>query len=67
MPFGLSGAPAMFNDDGPDVEGTVVGVYLDDVVIHSSWREHLHHLGQVMQRLQHVELTVKLKPRIWNF
>ena len=39
-----------------------VGVYLDDIVIHSlTWKEHLVHLKQVLERLQDVGLTLKLK------
>ena len=61
MPFGLSSAPAMFQwmmDQTLIGMEEFVGVYLDNVVIHSmSWREDLHHLGQ----LQHAGLTVKLK------
>ena len=39
-----------------------VGMYLDDIVIHSStWKEHLVHLLQVSERLQDAGLTLKLK------
>ena len=39
-----------------------VGVYLDDIVIHSlTWKEHLVHLQQVLKRLQDTGLTLKLK------
>ena len=37
-----------------------VGVYLDDIVIHSlTWKEHLVHLQQVLERLQDAGLTLK--------
>ena len=39
-----------------------VGVYLDDIVIYSStWKEHLVHLQQVLERLQDAGLTLNLK------
>ena len=65
MPFGLSGAPASFQrmmDQTLRGLNDFVGVYLDDIVIHSStWKEHLVHLQQVLERLQDAGLTLKLK------
>ena len=56
MPFGLSGAPAMFQRLMDSVlRGTekFTGVYLDDVMICSNnWTEHLYHITEVFQRLQ---------------
>ncbi len=38
------------------------GVYLDDIVIHStSWRDHLEHLAEVFRRLEEAGLTIKQK------
>ena len=38
------------------------GVYLDDILIQSlTWEEHLHHLRDVLTRLQKAGLTLKLK------
>ena len=63
MPFGLSGAPATFQRLMDDVlRGTesFAGVYLDDIVIHSSsWRNHLKHLEEVFRRLAAAGLTIK--------
>ena len=65
MPFGLSGAPASFPrmmDQTLRGLNDFVGVYLDDIVIHSStWKKHLVHLQQVLERLQDTGLTLKLK------
>ena len=74
MPFGLTNAPAVFQrlmqrvlqglnpTEGPDF----VSVYIDDVLIFSrSMKEHLHHLGQVLDRLQAAGL--KLKPSKCHF
>ena len=53
MPFGLSGAPAMFQRMMDSVlRGTeaFAGVYLDDIVIYSkTWQDHLTHLRTVFQ------------------
>ena len=39
-----------------------VGVYVDDIVIYSlTWKEHIVHLQQVLERLQDTGLTLKLK------
>ena len=65
MPFGLSGASASFQrmmDQTLRGLNDFVGVYLDDIIIHSStWKEHLVHLQQVLERLQDAGLTLKLK------
>ena len=65
MPFGLSGAPATFQRLMDDVlRGTesFAGVYLDDIVIHStSWRDHLEHLAEVFGRLEEAGLTIEQK------
>ena len=65
MPFGLSGAPAMFQRLMDSVlRGTekFTGVYLDDVVISSNnWTNHLYHITEVLRRLQEAGLTIKLK------
>ena len=65
MPFGLSGAPATFQrlmDRVLRGLGDFVGVYLDDIIIYSeTWDDHLHHLCQVLQRINDANLTLKLK------
>ncbi len=65
MPFGLMGAPAVFQrlmnsifGDAPDH----VAAYLDDVVVFSStWEDHLQHLDDALSRLQKAGLAVKAK------
>ncbi len=65
MPFGLMGAPAVFQrlmnsifGDAPDH----VAAYMDDVVVFSSaWEEHLRHLDDALSRLEKAGLTVKAK------
>uniref|UniRef100_A0A1X7TMU0 Reverse transcriptase domain-containing protein n=1 Tax=Amphimedon queenslandica TaxID=400682 RepID=A0A1X7TMU0_AMPQE len=65
MPFGLSGAPATFQRMMDEIlrgTETFAGVYLDDIVIHSSiWRDHLNQLTDVLKRLDDAGLTIKLK------
>ena len=64
MPFGLRGAPATFQRLMDRVlRGTesFAGVYLDDILIHSStWEEHLNHLSDILTRLEEAGLTIKL-------
>ena len=64
MPFGLRGAPATFQQLMDRVlRGTesFAGVYLDDILIHSStWEEHLNHLSDILTRLEEAGLTIKL-------
>ena len=59
MPFG---APATFQRLMDQVlRGTdrFAGAYIDDIAIYSeTWREHLDHLDQVLQRLQRAKLTI---------
>lgn len=63
MPFGLQGAPATFQrlmDRVLRGLDEFAAAYLDDVVVFSStWKEHLDHLRQVMERLRDAEVTVK--------
>ncbi|KAK7915896.1 hypothetical protein WMY93_011657 [Mugilogobius chulae] len=62
MPFGLQGAPATFQRLMDHVLRDVSqfsAAYLDDVVIYSrSWKEHLHHLQEVLKRIQAAGLTI---------
>lgn len=62
MPFGLQGAPATFQRLMDVVlAGTesFAAAYLDDIVIFSAtWREHLLHLGDVLQRIHQAGLTI---------
>ena len=63
MPFGLQGAPATFQGMMDQlIQGLqeFASVYPDDLVIYSnSWEDHLLHIRQVLQRLQHAGLTAK--------
>ncbi|KAK7898999.1 hypothetical protein WMY93_019852 [Mugilogobius chulae] len=65
MPFGLQGAPATFQRLMDHVLRDVSqfsAAYLDDVVIYSrSWKEHLHHLQEVLKRIQAAGLTINPK------
>ena len=69
LPFGLQGAPATFQrmmDIILNDTGDYAAVYLDDVVIHSkSWGEHLHHVSEILHRLDRAGLT--MKPRKCQF
>ena len=61
-PFGLCGAPAMFQRLMDSVicgQHLFARAYLDDIVVFS--RSHLSHLKEVFNRLQAAGLTVKLK------
>ena len=62
MPFGLSGAPALFQHLMDTVLHNLLFVttYLDDVLIYSLSIEYVHesrHLKEVFDRLQSVGLT----------
>ena len=64
MPFGLSTAPATFirlmSEVFSDMMWKSVLVYFDDIVIFSqSFKEHLHHIAMVMDRLRAADLQVK--------
>ncbi len=56
MPFGLAGAPAVFqrymNTKLADVPDFTTA-YLDDIAVFSdSWEEHLEHLRTVLQKIR---------------
>ena len=55
MPFGLRGAPAMFQrlmDEAVDDHLDYSRAYLDDIVVFStSWNQHLQHLTEIIERL----------------
>lgn len=64
MPFGLAGAPAVFQRlmDSllSDLSGHVAA-YMDDIVIFSTtWQDHLHYLELTIKRLSDAGLTLKL-------
>ena len=65
MLFGLTGAPATFQRLMDKVlRGTEqqVGVYLDDILIHSqTWEDHLRHIADVLSRLDQAGLTINLQ------
>ena len=63
MPFGLVGAPAVFqrlmNTVLADVSAFSTA-YLDDVsIFNNSWKDHLVHLDEALSRLERAGLTVK--------
>ncbi|CAL9691326.1 unnamed protein product [Knipowitschia caucasica] len=62
MPFGLQGAPATFQRLMDRILRDVsefAAAYLDDVVVFSSsWKEHLNHLQEVLQRIREAGLTI---------
>ena len=61
MPFGLSGTPASFQRLMDRlIQGcqNFAAAYLDDLIIFSTtWEEHLHHLGDIFERLIQSNLT----------
>lgn len=63
MPFGLTGAPAVFQrmmDNLFDNDRESVMVYIDDIAVHSdTWAQHLAHVETTLQRLQSAGLTLK--------
>ena len=63
MPFGLNGAPAMFQQLMDQVVRGLEGfsaAYIDDVVIYTTtWREHLTHIRAILQQLRQAGLTAK--------
>ena len=63
MPFGLQGAPAIFQrlmDRVLHGVGDFAAAYLDDIVIFSeTWEDHLSHVHLVLGRLQASGLTAK--------
>ena len=64
MPFGLRGAPAMFQRLMDQVTAGLefTAAYLDDLIIYSTtWEEHVDHLRQIFTRLHEASLTVKPK------
>ena len=63
MPFGLQGAPGTFQrmmDSLLHGLSSYTAAYLDDLVIFStSWKEHIKHIGVVMERLCSAGLTAR--------
>ena len=66
MPFGLKNAPATFSRlmqfvlSGLHFQSCIL--YLDDILVASpTWEDHLKHLEEVFQRLDHYHLRLKLK------
>ncbi len=63
MPFGLMGAPAVFQRLMNTLFGDALdhaAAYIDDVVIFSpSWNHHLTHLSDALDRIQKAGLTLK--------
>ena len=63
MPFGLVGAPEIFQRMMNAILGYLtayVAAYMDDVVIYSStWQDHLQHIQQTLAQLGKAGLTVK--------
>ena len=65
MPFGLQGAPATFQrmvDKLLNGLNEFAGAYIDDVIVFSkTWSDHLHHLEEIVGKIQEAGLTVKWK------
>ena len=65
MPFGLHGAPAIFQHMIDQLLVDCTGyatAYLDDVVIHSTtWEDYIHHIRDVLQRLRRAALMIRPK------
>ena len=65
MPFGLKNAPATFqrmiNKIIRNLEGCEA--YIDDVIIFSTWEEHLSRVKELFCRLKEANLTVNLVKR----
>ena len=65
MPFGLQGAPAIFQrmmDSVLQGCSDYAAAYLDDVVIRSvSWEDHIRHIRSVLLKLREAGLTTKPK------
>lgn len=63
MPFGLAGAPAIFQQLMDSLFNDMAGkvaTYLDDIVIYSqTWTDHLAHVHEALDRLQKAGLTLK--------
>ncbi|KAK3561756.1 hypothetical protein QTP86_013324 [Hemibagrus guttatus] len=64
MPFGLTNAPAVFqsriNKVFQDILGKWVIAYIDDILVYStSLEEHVHHVREVLSRLQRHHLFIK--------
>jgi len=65
LPMGLTNAPSAFQRNMDAIFGREVGdyilVYLDDVITFSkTWEEHLHHIDEVLRRLEAHRLQAKL-------
>src|SRR6516162_7378611 len=70
MPFGLKNAPPTFqrmmNKVLKDWLYDFVVVYIDDIMIYSTtFEEHIKHIDQVLEKLQEVNLMLKLKKCKW--
>lgn len=63
MPFGLTGAPAIFQRLMNNICGDLndnTNAYIDDVVVFSScWNDHLQHLREVLSRFRREGLTLQ--------
>ena len=65
MPFGLSNAPAIFqelmNTVLQGLQHQFVLCYLDDIIIYSqTFEDHLQHIETVFERLEEAGLKLKL-------
>ena len=65
MPFGLQGVPATFQrmvDKLLEGLEEFASAYMDDIIIFSTaWNAHLHQLSSVLDCIQQMGLTVKIK------
>lgn len=71
MPFGLMNAPSTFqslmNEIFKSMMRKTVLVFFGDILVYSrSWTAHLNHLKEVLQVLQHHQLIVNRKKRVFG-
>lgn len=64
MPFGLTNAPATFQSLMNDLLRALLHrsilVFFDNMLLHSRREEHLEHLQEVLEKLQHHQFKGKL-------
>ena len=71
MPFRLTNAPVLFqayiNQALASLIDVICIVYLDDILIFSEDpKEHLHHVGLILERLQRYSLYAKVVKYVFD-